>query len=349
MLRSHRSQCVLTEAKAPAYDLTAADGGFRLDGVPAGLLTVEARFPGRTSAKVEHAPSGSSGVEVVLAPVVPPWTLLVTHADGTPVRRFSVTAFSRTGNPGAMSPLVARGQSTNVQSSEGRFTPPEEWSRDDGRAEVEVLAIGEGARVSIVPIAGTTSTIRVVLAEAGAIRGLVKASGGGPVANAVATVRRDYEASGSRNRVARTDSDGRFELAPLVPGRYVVTIDAESFPRRILVVETRSGEVTELAQTLAFGGIRIRVLDTDARPVPSADASLLDLEGAPAVVRPANSSSDHRLGSTALDGTLEVNRVDPGKYQVGVGYRGQTAWQTGTSEVEVRDGETAEVVVCVPR
>jgi RNA polymerase sigma-70 factor (ECF subfamily) len=333
--------------------LTADDGSFRIDGLPAkGAGSVQARFPGMTSYKHEGVESGDSDVNLELASLAPALAVLVTRSDGMPSHGFSITGYVRREGDGGRE-TFERLWTASVRQPDGRFASTEWPWIQSSVTELEVVDGDEIGRAPLKLVDGQTVDVRVKLASGCRIHGRVGVPGGGPAVRALVSVARDGEGWNNlpANRVARTDAGGRFDVGPLVAGAYRVAIVDErgAFPRRVVAADVRVGEYVDVNETLSAGGVKVRVVDDDDRPVAGATAYLLDAAGAPAFYRASMSHADNDLGSTSADGSLVATRIDPGKYRVRVSRPNQPESKSVVADVEIRADETADVVVKLPR
>jgi RNA polymerase sigma-70 factor (ECF subfamily) len=327
--------------------LTAADGSFRIDGLPtSGTGSVTARFQGMTTCKREGVASGDADVIIELASIKPPFTVEVTRSDGTPSHAFSITGYVRRKDDGGREALA---RVENVRQPDGRFSLVGAPWIDAEFSEIEVVDGDEIARVPVTLVDGETVEVKVPLAPGITIHGRVLVPGGGPASRTLVSVFGEGEGAREppRHRTARTGQDGRFGVGPVLPGRYRVVLVDESgnFPRRVVDVDVRVGEYVEVNETLSAGDVRIRALDEDELPVAGARAHLLLPDGSPAFYRASRSHADNELGTTAADGWLLARRIDPGKYRVSVSRSNQPASKAVVAEFEVRAEETTEVVV----
>jgi hypothetical protein len=324
--------------------LSAADGSFRIDGLPtSGAGSVQARFPGMTSYQHEGVESGDADVNLELAPVVPRFTVAVTRSDGKPAHGFTMIGYARRAVDGG-SDALDWVQASFVRQPDGRFAAAEGRWLDAEIAEIEVVDGDEIARVPVTLVDGETVDVPVALAPGCTIHGRVLVPGGGPAVRTLVRVYRGGESGGEppQHRVARTGQDGRFQVGPVLPGRYRVSIEDERmFPRRVVSLDVRVGEYVEVNETLSAGSIRVRVVDADERPVSNAIVCLYDADGAPAF--------NHQLGSTSSDGMLTARRIDPGKCRIRAFDNSRRPAAQADADVEVRADETTEVVVRLPR
>jgi len=128
---------------------------------------------------------------------------------------------------------------------------------------------------------------------------------------------------------ARLGADGAFRLGPLAPGRYFLELHLDGEPTLHRPgIEIRSGETNDLG-TVRFprgGPIHVRVTGPDGALVTNSYAWVTSLD-----------QSIYYTVTPRDDGTFLSEELAPGRYVAGGGAPGLSR------EVEVREGETAEV------
>src|SRR5258708_15784245 len=89
-------------------------------------------------------------------------------------------------------------------------------------------------------------------AQTGTLRGTVTDPNGGVVAGA--TVTEKNQATGVVSSSFTTTSEGTFQIANLVPGKYTVTIEQKGFSKKAVTdVDVRLGTVVDISVPLAVG------------------------------------------------------------------------------------------------
>lgn len=270
---------------------TASDGSFRLDGAGAAGNQLRIEAPGRATLELLDVKAGRlpRAVRLQAGRVL---TGRVLEADG------------RTPAASALVRFEGRGATRWVEAGpDGAFVL-------DGAAPVAGLVrveAGERGRVSVA-VDGRGSDAGTLRLEPGAVlRGRVvdAASGSGiPRARVVA------EAPGG-SFVARTDREGRYQMAALPVGPVSVRVDHPQFVswKRLAVVLT-TGSTTALDAPLSPGAaLRGRVVDEDGRPVAGALLSLA-AGGGDEPFRRSRPSQGPPFRS-APDGTFRVERLLP--------------------------------------
>jgi protocatechuate 3,4-dioxygenase beta subunit len=134
---------------------------------------------------------------------------------------------------------------------------------------------------------------------------------------------------------AVTDEHGRFSFEGLAPERYTISVQHPAFaPLRRSVEPASPASPPELVLRLRAGGT-LRVLVRDEQGFPA--------EGVQLFVSRMN-GFDRRSAYTAADGSAWFERLEPGRYIVTrIGGGAGSALANGLREVEVREGETAEL------
>jgi hypothetical protein len=206
---------------------------------------------------------------------------------------------------------------------------------------------------------GPPSQLRLEVPIAGTLRGVVRDSRGGPVAEArvrVATMayfrfllqggRRLEPCEAGRPVVVRTDSRGRYEAWP-VPVGAALSVQADgdrgegSATVYDAIVSPDPG-TSELDVVLREpGALRIRLLGGERDSPDAAEASLVRIESA--------ALDEWRLRDCEWpggSGVFEAPRAPPGRWRIEAISKGESPARAVT-EVEVLEGETTEVVLAL--
>jgi protocatechuate 3,4-dioxygenase beta subunit len=303
------------------------DGSYRIDDLPPGRYTVEARAAG-------HAPGRRKGIQVTegAAAEVPVIELekgltlegrVVAADDETPVHGAEVEGFKAGGSlvaPSSGQKYVAATDEDGRFGLEGLEAGPlvvQARHPRFARAE-ERLEIRDGAEVPEVVLR---------LPRGGTLTGTVRDATGEPAPARSVVVTRDL-ADRDAYEYATTDMDGRYELTRLAPGgcfASVVPRLGETLSAKFENVVIREGEVTVLdfdeTSRITLEGTVFR----DGEPLRRAQlffAKTLSL-------------TDLRFAATDATGAYEIGLDEPGRYRV--------LLQTGP--LPVSGGASAEITV----
>ncbi len=197
--------------------------------------------------------------------------------------------------------------------------------------------------------------LRFILPPAAAVEGIVVDGRGDPVGNATVRVAPRGKAglisAGLKKLVlpkARTGPDGRFKLAGLETGTWVVWAEAQGHaPSTQKEIQVFQGGAAEVTLVVHRGGtVKVKVTREDGTIFPKARVKVLDENGK--VVSPVFSAMDvfRRIfggGKEENQGWYTIKNVKPGRYTVVVTYPGKEE----RHEVLVREGEVTELVLKV--
>ena len=145
--------------------------------------------------------------------------------------------------------------------------------------------------------------IRVVLAEAGEVTGIVRDEGGNPVPEAVLSYDLDERLPGSVARETRADPDGHFLIRSLPPGRHMIWAQDPERSGRVCRawVDVTAGTPAIWNPVLErANGIRVRVVDDAGIPMEGWSVLLMGKE-----------DSRIRTAETGADGRAAVYDVPP--------------------------------------
>lgn len=166
----------------------------------------------------------------------------------------------------------------------------------------------------------TREGVDVELAPGGAeVHGVVGDVNGGPIADAIVTVRSDWSAGGRGSAVARTGADGTFTLWS-APGNIEVQASAAGYVdgNREAIAPAHAVELLLTPESVLEGTVVKAGTQT-----PVAGVLVSASRGDPRADRYAEESS-----RTGADGRFRLTRLEPGRYKpiaVGRGVRGQPA------------------------
>ncbi len=235
-------------------------GTFRFEGLAPGEYQLDARAPGHAPKRLRvHVPSSGVSVEMEGAAFIEGFVEL---PDGKPAAGATVSAF------GAEDVVVAEA------SAGGGFSldvPPGSYRVSARLGE----RLGSFTGRVVVGAGMTSKDVRIRLGAASSLAGVVRRKGSGePVADATVSVSPHGELlmPGTEQRniaLARSGTDGRFEVKELAPGAYDVTIQARGskklLRRGITVLEGQRFEL--LAELDANGRIEGTVVDGEKKPL----------------------------------------------------------------------------------
>jgi protocatechuate 3,4-dioxygenase beta subunit len=308
-----RVSLVPDDPDEPARTATsAADGGFRVEGVPTGHWTADAFAPGYVSAEVVRFAAGAGYAPTIAlrrggimagrvvdgagAPVVGAQVIARGEEGAADVSAESVAR--RMGGGAGWGPtLVGPGQGGELVTATGlRFVP---------RGELGVVM----GPLPFPPAPGATAAVRVALPR----RAEDAAAAADPEPSRLPV-------DPALEPRFTTDRDGRFRLTGLLPGRYRVIAshpdfaDGAAAPRSIDL-----GAVADDVVVALGGGLVVQGLVTDAR----GDA----VAGASVEARATSGGGDPRYTVTGPDGRYRIGPLGGGvTLEVGAPGRG-LAWR----------------------
>ncbi|MFO7564230.1 MAG: carboxypeptidase regulatory-like domain-containing protein [Enhygromyxa sp.] len=234
-----------------------------------------------------------------------------------------------------------------------------EWTRIDEEGHVEFRGVLPGEYQVSVSCTGHisedeydklvvgTESLSVVweVREGLTIRGEVVDESGRPLERVGVSAQPVVDSDAARAQVTgarqRSESDGSFELAGLLPGRYEVNAGGwrEPGPLEPITVELESGaDVNDVRIVMpALGSVRGRVIDEHGKPVAGATlvASLID-----------GQSNNASRSNDAGEFTIEQLRPGPTRVTAGLGQMWSSNTplrKPGTSDDDLQ-GEVVEVV-----
>jgi protocatechuate 3,4-dioxygenase beta subunit len=323
-------------AGASATDRTDQTGGFRLVGLAAGQVRVEAEAPERGRASFGPSPLGAGETRTITLTLEPGATVsgTVSYEDGTPAPGATVMATvlaqpsvnqTRAGTDGSyrLGPLPA-GQVMIVAS------------RKEGYGGLLQMDMSRAARASQqVELAANERRrgVNLVVEKGGhKVTGQVLGTDGKPLAGASVRAERNEAMAGLRSAMAAmlgddkvvSDQDGRFTIDDLSAGPYLLVARSAGLPdARVPRVPTDAREVRIQFQPGAtLGGV---VVDGTGQPV--ADYSVRAVEAAAAgssdgattrMVQGMASMFGGAGGVSVHDasGAFELRSLAAGKYDV---------------------------------
>ena len=123
---------------------------------------------------------------------------------------------------------------------------------------------------------------------------------------------------GARRLTARSGPDGRYVLAPVLPGAWSFQADEPRFVLLRRNIEIAFGEAKKLDAPLVPGATLVgRVTDESGQPVNGAQGALAPatLTGIAALLRPARTGGAAPVFRTSADGTFRASRLAPSENQ----------------------------------
>ncbi|MGI8906743.1 MAG: carboxypeptidase regulatory-like domain-containing protein [Candidatus Sumerlaeaceae bacterium] len=290
------------ERQQPAQTTSASDGRFELPGAAAGNNTVSFKpsdpySPLYLDVAVETGTPADMG-DVGLDTGARILGRVVRMPGDKPV---GGTRISLTGNRSGVSKTV-------VSGANGAFEfiklPNDHYSLNAGR----------NANLSVILEASESKEVTIRLGSV-TLKGQVLHSNV-PVEASISLQQGSYAQRLNRN--VSTDSDGRFELTSLSPGKWNISINSQTHGYKTDTVQLPDTGTVEKTFILASGKIVGIVLDPDGKPVAGAGVSAKVLRSQYAAwndVLPGNYNSGRGV-HTGIDGAFELPDMEPGKYTV---------------------------------
>jgi protocatechuate 3,4-dioxygenase beta subunit len=316
----------------------AADGSYRIEGVPAGSQRL---IVGAVHQQVIEVPADADEVRVDID--LPTLTLrgVVLDAAGAPIATAQLEV--RPVDAGD-DPVLSLFRQRAWSDGEGRFV----FERLGARAYVvEVQAAGyQRASRAVSLTAGAVGALQVVLERGGTLTGAVFAPDGTRDRDAALVA---YDASGKRYAAdgpAMTSGSPDPQLSGLPPGTYTVWALSSRFAPAVRTGVAVGVESVEVELELALGGgLELTCRDEDGAPVEGATAALA-LDEAGAVPEHPHRTLAGPVTSDA-QGRLVLERLRAGLYS---GTLRTPDGRSGTMAAEVRAGVVtrAEVTIREP-
>lgn len=307
----------------PTEGATAADGSFRLAGLPPGeqveLIVVHPAYPPVRVPGVEVPPPEPLVIELREGGAL---AGRVVGADGQPVEGATLIRYETTSMTvgGAQS---SHGTSSGIGTTDarGRFHVA---NLALGLIEIEVAAPGwtpAWLRGLAIPAGGTLDVGDVVLQRGAVLEGAVRDGDGNPAAGLHVSLWRepgDGQPHHGRGEPLRTDAEGRFRAEGLTPGRYQVSAHGPDQEHAEAAVQVQPG--TNRAELAFPRGVEVAgsVVDEQGAAVPEASVRLHPV------------GIGHQVHTESrTDGTFRFPRVRPGEYRVRATRRGYAAGEAG--------------------
>ncbi|HZM01122.1 MAG TPA: carboxypeptidase-like regulatory domain-containing protein, partial [Planctomycetota bacterium] len=301
-------------------DTADEEGRFRLAGFDPGAVTLEAEAAGFIDAG-QDVQAGATELTVTLQPSCSLSGIVVSTADGEPVRDFSVKLKPAAGifdpsDPFGIEKRIegARADRRFRDREDGTFTLEDLEPGDFdlsvqaagfGDTTVAGIELGSEGRKGVVVMLPPESVVtgRVVSARTGlAIEGATISPARG------SAIEQMFEGAMGKGPRDTTDAEGRFRLDGLGARPLSLHVRHPSFRERTEeAVVLAPGETRDLG-TIALsngGAVRGRVLDTHGRGVPSVVVLLTNSTG-----------STIKRDSTDPEGRYEIGGLPPGTFNV---------------------------------
>jgi hypothetical protein len=288
---------------------TAADGTFKFDSLPAGLLGIFAYADGYAfnGASVNAGPADD--IKDVRITLLSPGTVggRIVDARGKPVAGARVTRVLLQGNAKVGVPfakLAQLGFKEPVSDAEGRFSIP---LLPVGAKVALKVGHPSYAQQSVADISVGDTGARVQLYEGVLLRGSVQSRDGGtPVANASIVIRTAREPI--TTTLAKSDTSGNF-MVRLNPGAYLyqsASMELRSPGWEKLTVSGQEPSQQVVLRVAGTGTIRGDVRDAvSSSPVPGARVSLSAF-GSPAAIMTTGPSGTFEFAAVEGENTVRV-------------------------------------------
>jgi hypothetical protein len=300
-------------------------GAFRITGLPAGRVEVEARAVGHAAARALDV-AVPRGTELLLELPAAGVVEGVVTRDGRPV-------------PGATVSILAAGEPVLVESGPaGGFAAEVEPGLHRAFARLGG-ATGTAGRIIAVAAGATVRGIEIRLGPSAAITGRVRSAAGAVRGASVVAVLHGDAGNPAR---ATTGADGGYDIRGLAPGVHRVSISAPGYPSATVPgITLRAGDrfvldVLFVPPSVVEG----TVTDMDGRPVSGA---LVSAEGqgmrGPGPGNGAGAGAAPPLAArTGADGRYRIEGVSPGPFRVSA--RKDASSPAALKIVTVEEGET---------
>lgn len=314
---------------------TGADGSFKFDSLPAGLLGVFAYADGYAFGGASISVGPDDDITGTRIPLGTPGEVSgrVVDARGKPIAGARVTRVLLQGDAKVSIPLAKLAQLGFIEpasDAEGRFT----ISQLPEGAKV-ALKVGHNsyAQQSVGDISVGDKNARVQMYEGVLLRGTVQSRDGGtPVANATVVIKTAREPI--TTSITKSDSTGNF-MVRLNPGAYLyqsASMELRSPGWEKLTVTGQEPNQEVMLRVAGSGTIRGEVRDAvTSSPVAGARVSLSAF-GSPAAIVTTGESGTYEFAAAEGDNTVRVEAT-----------AGYLQPERPMLTLKVRQGESAEI------
>ena len=254
---------------------TDAEGRVRLEGLPRPPWDLAVQACGLAPKRIERVPAAQKPLVVRLAPGA---SVTGVVRDGTtrePVAAASVWAWVGTGIAGLDRWNPDAGRVATTSDARGQFKLE---GFGPGYFTLTATAAGRGRATRQAVRPGTS--VELYLMPGATISGVVHDEAGRPFNGAVVRVMPESPGTPFLPPAERTDARGRFALAGLDPGAYVVVARAAPLAPAVQLVSVEANGDTAVDLTLAEGGfVTGRLVDATTKPARGGRVRLAAVQG----------------------------------------------------------------------
>jgi uncharacterized GH25 family protein len=306
---------------------TDADGRFVLKPVSAGRLTLSAQHDSAGIVRLPSQPIAEAEHKTIAVKLQPSGSIhgIVRFDDGTPAASVTVTANNRTRY------IMTGPPPTATSGRDGRFAlttlEPGDYELYAAKPNRPRFGVdrSEPARVAVA-VGETKRDVELRVKKGGKTISGIVVGGGKPVANAVVAYERDVEGRVRAFRyrgeqpTALTDADGRFTIADVEDGTYVVSAEHPSFAEGE-VAGVGAGATNVKLELPAPASIAGTLVTTAGTPVAQATVTVVppSADEREKRARMTTGAFGNDLSTYRIDdpsGAFELGRLAPGTYDV---------------------------------
>jgi RNA polymerase sigma factor (sigma-70 family) len=290
---------------------TDGEGNYRIEGLTEGDYNVRVSRgyrPGmsHTMAQRDNIPAGSENIDFVCTRYTTIRGRVLQANNGTPLTRFEIGR--------------SNGEEVDLERAFSKFSYPQQIDDAEGRFELDVVP--PGTNHVVVRAAGFAGSVEMVeveegvavegveirLSPCGPLRGRVVDEAGAPIPNAEVYLGRiRYWQNSPFEPIARSDQDGRFELASPIEGVHVLAAVQEAYAFGEFTVEVPSDKEVEII--LPWGGVIQGTVLLNGEPALGSANLRFEESG----------HTDYRMNAAIDDaGHYEIDLVPPGERKLSV-------------------------------